>query len=71
MRRQWWWPLLRVRHQFRDGRKDSTSWGDLTIPGYGIRKIVPSFWDIDETRDIFALDVKHTLGGTTFRAALL
>ena len=61
---------FRYDHQFREGQKDSTSWGDLSIPGYGVRKIVPGFWDIDETRDIFALDAKHTLGGTTFGLGL-
>ncbi|MFO1500490.1 MAG: hypothetical protein U1G07_19260 [Verrucomicrobiota bacterium] len=61
---------FRFDHQFRDGQKDSTSWGDLTIPGYGTRKIVPGFWDIDETRDIFAGDVKHTIGDTTFGVGL-
>jgi hypothetical protein len=65
-------PIITFRydHQFRNGEQDSTSWGDLTIPAYGDRKIVPSFWDIDETRDIFAGDVKHTLGNTTFGLGL-
>lgn len=61
---------FRYDHQFRDGQKDSTAWGDLNIPGYGIRKVIPGFWDIDETRDIFAGDVKHTLGNTTFGLGL-
>jgi hypothetical protein len=56
---------FKYSHQFRDGRKDSSSWGDVGIPGYGSRAIVPSFLDIDETRDIFAFDVKHTLAKKT------
>ncbi len=56
---------FRFDHQFRDGQKDSTSWG-LTHP-YGagpIRGLAPSIYDIDETRDIFSGDLKHTLGKT-------
>ena len=61
---------FRYSHQFREGRKDSTSWGDVNIPGYGSRAIVPSFRDIDETRDIFAVEVKHKLGKTDFGLGL-
>jgi hypothetical protein len=77
-------PIITFRfdHQYRNGQKDSTSWGDFNIapgaslglalaePGNNVRKIVPSFRDIDETRDIFALDAKHTLGDTTFGVGL-
>jgi hypothetical protein len=65
-------PVLtfKFNHEFKNGQEDSTSWGDLTIPGYGDRKIVPSFWDIDETRDTFEADIKHTLSNTTFGAGL-
>jgi hypothetical protein len=50
-------------HEWRDGTKDSTIWGqsDLIPIGYGI---VPTFYNIDETRDIFTLDLAHTLGKT-------
>ena len=64
------WPELyfRYSHQFRDGKKDSTVWGDTTLTGLpppnNVRGIVPSFWLIDEKRDIFQADVKHTLGRT-------
>jgi hypothetical protein len=61
---------FRFDHQFRYGQEDSTSWGDAAIPGYGIRNIVPSFENIDETQDIFQADVKHTLGNTTFGLGL-
>ncbi len=55
---------FKYTHQFRDGQKDSTSWGQTTIPGFGMRNIVPSFRDIDETRDIFQGDLKHNFGNT-------
>lgn len=56
---------VKYSHLFRDGQKDSTVWGDSNLTGgFGTRKIVPSFWDIDEKRDIIQGDVKHTLGKT-------
>lgn len=55
---------FRYSHQFRDGKKDSIIWGDSLQGGFGIRGISPSFRDIDETRDIIQLDVKHALGTT-------
>ncbi len=61
---------LRYSHQFRDGQKDSTSWGDTTLTGLpppnNARKIVPSFLDIDERRDTVELDVRHTVSQTDF-----
>jgi hypothetical protein len=63
------WPEITIRysHEFRDGQKDSTTWGDTTLTGLPVnptRKIVPSFRDIDETRDIFAFDISKTIGNT-------
>ena len=59
---------FRFDHEFREGDKDSTSWGDTTLTGATppntTRKIVPTFLGIDETRDIFQADIKHTLGNT-------
>ena len=54
------WPEITIRyeHEFRDGQKDSTIWGDTSLTGLPVnptRKIVPSFRDIDETRDIFSV----------------
>lgn len=61
---------LRYSHQFRNGQKDSTSWGDTTLTGLpppnNNRKIVPSFLDIDERRDTVELDVRHTVSQTDF-----
>src|ERR1043166_9066385 len=50
---------IRYSHDFRQGMKDSTIWGDTTLTGLAVqptRKIVPSFRDIDETRDIFSFE---------------
>ena len=62
------WPeiTLRYSHEFRDGQKDSTMWGDTTLTGIpgATRKIAPAFRDIDETRDIFSLEASKTFGNT-------
>lgn len=62
---------FRYSHEFRDGTKGSTSWGDTTRGGLtSARAIVPSYWDIDETRDVFGLDMEHTIKDTTFGVGL-
>jgi hypothetical protein len=55
------WPEITIRydHEFRFGQKDSTVWGDTSLtglppPATSTRKIVPSFRNIDEKRDIFS-----------------
>jgi hypothetical protein len=63
------WPEITIRyeHEFRDGQKDSTIWGDTTLTGLAVnptRKLVPSFRDIDETRDIFSFEASKTFGNT-------
>jgi hypothetical protein len=62
------WPeiTLRYSHEFRDGQKDSTMWGDTTLTGIpgATRKIAPAYRDIDETRDIFTLEASKTFGNT-------
>jgi hypothetical protein len=65
------WPEITFHyaHEFRDGQKDSTTWGDTTLTGItpnGTRKIVPAFRNIDEKRDIFSLDIAKTFGNTDF-----
>jgi hypothetical protein len=59
------WPEITIHysHEFRDGDKDSTSWGDTTTPA-GTRKIAPAFRNIDETRDILSFDASKTFGNT-------
>lgn len=65
------WPEITIRyeHEFRDGQKDSTVWGDTNLTGLkppynSTRKIIPSFRDIDETRDIFSFEASKTIGNT-------
>ena len=65
------WPEITIRyeHEFRFGQKDSTVWGDtnqtgLLPPFNSTRKIIPSFRDIDEKRDIFSFEASKTIGNT-------
>ena len=51
---------FKYTHSFRDGEKSSTSWG-ITHPGGVTRGLSPSFYDIDESRDAFQLDVTHRI----------
>jgi hypothetical protein len=55
---------LRYDHIFREGDKDSTSWGSATVNGL-TRKLAPAFRGIDEQRDIFTLDMTKTVFGKT------
>jgi hypothetical protein len=62
---------FRYAHRFRDGTKDSTSWGDSNLTGgVGIRSFVPSFWDLNEVRDVFSIDLWHTIDKTQVGAGL-
>jgi hypothetical protein len=65
------WPEITIRydHEFRFGQKDSTVWGDtnqtgLLSPFTSTRKIIPSFRNIDEKRDIFSFEASKTFGNT-------
>jgi hypothetical protein len=66
------WPEITIRyeHEFRFGQKDSTIWGDTSLTGLpqppfnSTRKLVPSFRDIDEKRDIFSFEASKTFGNT-------
>lgn len=62
---------FKYSHLYREGDKSSTSWGpthpefnlpagDLTL----VRGLAPAFYDIDETRDIVDLNVKHHIKNT-------
>jgi hypothetical protein len=69
------WPEITFHfsHIFRDGQKDSTIWGDSTLTGLTTntgRKIAPAFRDIDESRDIFSLEIAHTIGNTDLDAGM-
>ncbi|MEI8341120.1 MAG: hypothetical protein WCH43_06230 [Verrucomicrobiota bacterium] len=63
---------LRYDHLYRYGQKDSTSWGTTAdtgltyaTSGYNQRKITPSFYNINETRDILTAEAKQTVFGNT------
>jgi hypothetical protein len=62
---------FKYTHLYRDGEKSSTSWG-YTHPGlvFPTRGLVPSFYDIDEQRDIFELDAKYRYKATDFGLGL-
>lgn len=63
-------PVLELgyRHLFRDGTKDSTSWGATNVPGGALAGtgILPTWLGLDERRDIFTADLSHTLGPVKF-----
>jgi hypothetical protein len=62
---------FKYSHLYRDGEKSSTIWGQthplLIGPSRGL---TPSFYDIDEKRDIFELDAKHHIKATDFGLGL-
>jgi len=65
------WPEITIRydHEFRFGQKDSTVWGDTNLTGLqppfnSTRKIIPSFRNLDEKRDIFSFEASKTIGNT-------
>lgn len=62
---------FRYAHQWRDGEKSSTIWGQTHPTGTTlVRGLAPSFYDIDETRDIFELDATHRIKKTDFGLGL-
>lgn len=67
----------------RDGRKDSTTWGDSNLTGIPIlvgpgavnpiaaqRKLLPTYVDLDERHDAWEISVRHKLGNTTATVAV-
>ncbi len=53
---------FKYQHLWRDGKKDSTMWGRANTTGGGVaRAFVPSYYDMDESRDIYSLDIAHTV----------
>ncbi len=59
--------FFKYSHLYRDGEKSSTIWGPTHPLLLGpTRGLVPSFYDIDEKRDIFALDATHHIKATDF-----
>ena len=72
---------LKYTNELRDGTKDSTIWGDTDLTGLPlaiapnpvspVRKIVPSYLQLDERHQSLEASVKHTVGNTTFQLTLL
>lgn len=59
-------PEIRIRYDNdrRDGRKDTTSWGESSVTGVGSRKLAPAFYELDEDRHSIALDIAHNISNT-------
>jgi hypothetical protein len=63
---------FRFTHLSRKGQKSSLVWGDTTqTGGFGVRSIVPAFWNIDETRDILNIDIAHSVRTTRVGAGFV
>lgn len=70
---------LRYTNATRTGRKDTTIWGDSDFTGLPnntppisqVRKLIPSYRDLNEHHQTLEGTVTHTLGKTTYRLALL
>lgn len=64
------WPTFTFRyaHETREGKKDSTIWGDYNLTPTATtavsRGLLPAFLGIDESRHLFEADLKHTFGRT-------
>lgn len=70
---------FKFTHSTRDGRKDSTSWGDTNLTGIPIyagpgavnpfaamRKLLPAYVDLDEKNDAWEISLRHKFGNTSF-----
>jgi hypothetical protein len=67
----------------REGRKDSTIWGDTDLTGIPIynvsslnpvtanKKIIPSYIDLDERQKTFIAAIRHTVGDTDYEGELI
>ena len=66
-------PKVRFKytHRYRDGEKASTMWGPVHPYGNALtRALSPSYYDLDETADIFELDVNHKIKATDLGVGL-
>ncbi len=73
---------LRYDHEYREGFKSSTIWGDASVVGTPLvypnptatsptlRGFVPTLLDINEKRDAVAIDAKQSFGETDFSVGL-
>lgn len=74
-------PVFTVRYinDLRTGRKDSTIWGDSSLTGLPnnvspispVRKMAPSYIEVNERHEMLEATVKHTVGQTTAQLTLL
>jgi len=74
-------PILTLRYtnELRNGRKDTTIWGDTDFTGIPIpsnsnlstRKIIPGYLNLGERHETVEALVTHTVGKTTFELSLL
>jgi hypothetical protein len=70
---------LRYTNELRNGRKDSTVWGDTSFTGIPnnvapispVRKIIPSTIQMGERHEEIEAVAKHTVGNTTYQLKLL
>lgn len=70
---------LRYANEKREGKKDSTIWGDTDFTGLPnnnppisqVRKIVPSYMKLDEETQSLEFIAKHTIGNTNLQLTLL
>ncbi len=69
---------FKYTHSTRDGRKDSTIFGDTNLTGIPIlagpgavnpvaamRKLLPTYVDLDEQNDTWEISVRHKVGNTS------
>jgi hypothetical protein len=78
-------PIFHVRYtnELRDGRKDSTIWGDSDLTGIPIwsqsslnpisanRKLVASYIDLNERQQNLEATISHTIGNTRIDAGFI
>lgn len=70
---------LRYTNQLRNGRKDSTIWGDTDFTGLPnnnppisqVRKLVPSYLQLGERQEELEATFRHTVGQTTVQLTLV
>lgn len=67
-------PVMGIRYtnETRDGRKDSTTWGDSNLTGLptvpannATRKIVPAYLEMDERHQVLEGSIRQTVGKTS------
>ncbi|MFZ0825786.1 MAG: hypothetical protein WAO02_00030 [Verrucomicrobiia bacterium] len=61
--------IFKYTHSYRDGDKSSTIWGPVHTDGM-TRNVYPSFYNIDEKVDSYALDLTHHIKTTDFGAGV-